>query len=153
MSEWEVKLPINAIMFLLCSEKQGDFFCVGNERENKRSLFTLLPDRSCPKLGFSHKHYNNLASKNIHTLIYMRCVHMHHEITWVTFLQSSLGPLLKLFFWTTLIRNKLNVLKGNKIVIKFRVHLKALSSFGGNNLTSDILYAFSPVGLDLYSIK
>lgn len=109
----------------------------------------------CLKLGFSHKHYNNLASKNIHIPIYIYIyVRTHLEMTWMTFLQSSIGPLLQLFFQTTLIQNKLNTLKGNRIVIKFRVNLKALSSFSGNNLTySNILYAFSPVGLDLQYVK
>lgn len=80
-------------------------------------------------------------------------VHTHLEITLMKITQSSFGPLLQLFFQTTPIRNKLNILKGNKIAIKFSVNLKASFAFKGANFTNNILHAFNPMGLDLRSVK
>lgn len=54
--------------------------------------------------------------------------------------QSSFGPLLQLFSQTAPIRNKLKILKGNKI---------APWAFRGDNFTKNMLHAFKPMVFDL----
>lgn len=137
-------------MFLFCSEKQGDFFEWGM-RERTRDHCSLFYYIALALNWDFHTNTMIIWLLKLYTYSYIY-VHRHLEITWMTFLQSSLGPLLQAFFQTTLTRNKLNILKGNKIVMKFRVNLKVLSCFNRNNITSNRLQP-SEFRLTIYKIK